>query len=180
MKGIRHWYQLQWGRNLDIFKRKKIIFPFKSEKNRFTIFEDEILSSADTYIITLNEGSEAKVPLEYILAYLNSSVFEFYFKSVAKKVGDKLYDYYPNKIMDLKLRIGTEVEEISNRVKRIVEYSKLTVEFEKLSENKNSVIKEKIDSMIQKEIKLIDDYFYKTYQFNQSEISTIELWVDNV
>ena len=179
-KGIRNWYQLQWGRNIDIFKRKKIIFPFKSDKNQFTILHEAILSSADTYIITLKENGRENVPIEYILAYLNSSVFEFYFKSVAKKVGDRLYDYYPNKIMNLRIQVGDEVEKISESVNRIIEYNRLIVEYQEDSRNKNSLNKDNIDKTIQKEIKLIDDYFYKIYQLNKTEIANIEQWIDSV
>jgi len=41
--------------------------------------------------------------LDYLLAYLNSEIFEFYLKCQAKKVGRDIYEYYPNKLNNLKI-----------------------------------------------------------------------------
>jgi adenine-specific DNA-methyltransferase len=53
---------------------------------------------------------------EYLLGLLNSSIYEFYIKSMAKKLGDDLYDYYPNKIMTL--RIPEPIPAIEEEIKR--------------------------------------------------------------
>lgn len=96
--GIRKWYELQWGRDLDKFKQPKIVFPYKSNCNKFCFDSEGYLCSADVYIIT---NVNKQVSYEYLTLFLNSKVFEFYFKCVGKKVGEKLFEYYPNKINDL-------------------------------------------------------------------------------
>lgn len=97
-KGIRKWYELQWGRKINIFEGEKIIFPYKAEKNRFALDKGSFFS-ADIYALILKDN----VPFsyEYLLFILNSRVYEFYFKSFAKKLGEALYEYYPNNLMKL-------------------------------------------------------------------------------
>lgn len=168
-KGLRKWYHLQWGRKLNIFNKPKIIFPYKASQNRFTIVYDELLCSADIYIINI-KNNPTELTLEYLVAFLNSTLCEFYFKCFAKKVGEKLYDYYPNKIMNLKIKIGENTKDIEERVKKILLISK--------KRNKNSEIKdEEIDAynkIIEKELKFINKYFYKTYNLKDEEISIVE------
>ena len=96
--GIRKWYHLQWGRDKSVFDGEKIIFPYKSENNRFALDRGSFFS-ADVYALKLKEN----VPFtyEYILFVLNSKIYEFYFKTFGKKLGENLYEYYPNNIMKL-------------------------------------------------------------------------------
>lgn len=96
-KGIRMWYELQWGRKEEIFEAKKIIFPYKSASNRFAIDEGSYFS-ADVYSLVINDES---LSYEWLMNLLNSSLYEFYFKTYAKKLGDALYEYYPNTVMRL-------------------------------------------------------------------------------
>ncbi len=96
--GVRLWYELQWGRTESIFKGEKIVFPYKANKNRFAIDKGSFFS-ADVYCLILKEA----VPFtyDYLLKILNSKVYEYYFKTFAKKLGEDLYEYYPNNLMKL-------------------------------------------------------------------------------
>lgn len=100
IKGIRQWYQLQWGRNSSLFEMKKIVFPYKSGENRFAIDEGSY-SSADVYGMYIKPEYNNSISYEFLCGLLNSKLYDFYFKSFAKKLGDNLYDYYPNTIMRL-------------------------------------------------------------------------------
>ncbi|MBW9153567.1 Eco57I restriction-modification methylase domain-containing protein [Clostridium estertheticum] len=104
-KGIRKWYELQWGRNQNIFEGEKIIFPFKASSNRFALDTGSYFS-ADVYALTLKEDTE--VTYDFLLYILNSKIYEFYFKTFAKKLGEDAYEYYPNNLM--KLCIPTMME----------------------------------------------------------------------
>ncbi|MGY0372520.1 Eco57I restriction-modification methylase domain-containing protein [Clostridium sp. JNZ J1-5] len=97
-RGVREWYQLQWGRKKEIFEKEKIIFPYKSSVNRFTLDKGNYFS-ADVYALILKDN----VPFtyEYLISLLNSKIYEFYFQSFAKKLGEDLYEYYPNNLMKL-------------------------------------------------------------------------------
>ncbi len=102
-KGLRKWYQLQWGRNIRIFEAPKIVYPFKSAKSRFAVDNTDSCCSADIYILRVRREHEEGITPEYITALLNSRLFEFYFKCYAKKISDALYDYYPNTVLKMKI-----------------------------------------------------------------------------
>lgn len=118
IKGTRKWFELQWGRDYRLFERKKIVFPYKSSSNRFAIDEGSF-SSADVYGMYVKEIYKDKISYEFLLGLLNSSLYEFYFKSFGKKLGDDLYDYYPNTVM--RLMISCEEDKfITESVKAIL------------------------------------------------------------
>jgi adenine-specific DNA-methyltransferase len=100
VRGIRKWYQLQWGRTQNIFEEKKIVFPFKAGSNKFALDEGSYFS-ADVYALRIKQ--EEKFTNEFLLFILNSNLYEFYFKAFAKKLGEDLYEYYPNNLMKLKI-----------------------------------------------------------------------------
>ena len=97
-RGIRKWYELQWGRDQKIFEGEKIVFPFKASSNRFS-FDKGSYFSADVYALILKE--DVPFTYEFLLYLLNSKIYEFYFKSFAKKLGEDAYEYYPNNLMKL-------------------------------------------------------------------------------
>lgn len=99
-KGLRKWYELQWGRRKELFTGEKIIFPYKASDNRFALDEGSFFS-ADIYSIMLKDFRFTNYTA--LLQLLNSSIYEFYFKTFAKKLGDSMYEYYPNTVMKLKL-----------------------------------------------------------------------------
>ncbi len=113
--GKRKWFQLQWGREDSIFEEKKIIFPYKSSDNRFAIDQGSYFS-ADVYAITIDEMFKSMYTYEYLTGVLNSSVYEFYIKTLAKKLGEGMYEYYPNKLMTL--RVPDYMEELDLLVKQ--------------------------------------------------------------
>lgn len=56
---------------------------------------------------------------DFLVGVLNSRIYEFYIKSMAKKLGDDLYEYYPNKILNIK--IPSYIKEIDDIVKEDME-----------------------------------------------------------
>lgn len=114
-KGMRRWYELQWGRKPDLFEGSKIIYPYKASKNRFALDNGNYFS-ADVYAIKIKDMFINSISYEFLTGVLNSSIYEFYIKTMAKKLGDDLYDYYPNKIMKLKIpdNIRAIEEEVLN------------------------------------------------------------------
>ncbi|KEH99939.1 DNA methyltransferase [Clostridium botulinum] len=110
-KGVRKWYELQWGRKKEIFEKEKIVFPYKANRNKFSIDSKGCYFSADVYSLILKEG----VPFtyRYLISLLNSKAYEFYFQSFAKKLGYNLYEYYPNNIMKLCIPTMGDKEELN-------------------------------------------------------------------
>jgi len=173
--GIRQWYKLQWGRDINIFKQPKILFPYKAAANEFTISYEEVCCSADVYIISVKDEFKNKISLEYLLAFLNSSLCEFYFKSIAKKLNEDIYEYYPNKLMTLKIKIGPEKDLIMDRVKNIMNlYKELgSIKSEKGNKKTDEFVKD-LENQIEREIEGIDNYFFNLYKLEKSEIDIIK------
>jgi adenine-specific DNA-methyltransferase len=119
IRGIRKWYELQWGRRADNFERAKIVYPYKSSSNRFAVDYQNHYFSADVYSFYIKEEYEDLITLEFLTGLLNSSLYSFYFKTFGKKLGMDMYEYYPNTV----LKLGVKVENvglIDEAVKRIV------------------------------------------------------------
>ena len=113
--GVRKWYELQWGRKNSIFQEKKIVFPYKSSSNRFAIDRGSYFS-ADVYSIKISDMFTGLYTYEFLAGILNSRIYEFYIKTFAKKLGEGMYEYYPNKIMTL--RIPDYMEELDLAVRQ--------------------------------------------------------------
>lgn len=140
-KNLRQWYELQWGREKSIFERKKIMYPYKSFENRFAIDENNSFSSADVYSFYVKKEYEDTFSYEYLVGILNSEVYNKYFKINAKKISKNIYDYYPNKVM--KIRIFKD-----NNYKNIEKLSKIILHKLKNGENNISDLEDKINNLI--------------------------------
>ena len=140
-KKMRLWYELQWGRDKSFFERKKIMYPYKSSENRFAIDENNSFSSADVYSFYINKEYEGVFSYEYLVALLNSQVYNDYFKINAKKISKNTYDYYPNKVMKIKIFKDYNYNNIENLSKEIL--FKI-----RNGDNEISDIEEKINNLI--------------------------------
>ena len=132
IKSTRKWYELQWGREKSLFERKKIMYPYKSTNNRFAIDENNNFSSADVYSFYIKKEYEKVFSYEYIIALLNSEIYDRYFKMIGKCMGNKVYDYYPNKVMKLRIFKDYNYDEIEALGKKIIFIKK---QIEKLRNN---------------------------------------------
>lgn len=152
-RGVRKWYQLQWGRRNEVFEQPKIVYPFKSSSSRFAVDEGGNYCSADVYSLRLKPEYQGLLTLDYIAAVLNSRLFEFYFKCYAKKISGSLYDYYPNTVLRMKI----PVPEAGSRIAALVA---------QLKQCKNEDEKIAVTSEIDREL-------YKLYGLNQKQIEII-------
>ena len=144
-KKIRLWYELQWGRDKSFFERKRIMYPYKSFENKFAIDENNSFCSADVYSFYINKEYEDAFSYEYLVALLNSQVYNDYFKINAKKISKNTYDYYPNKVMKIKIFKDYNYKDIENLSKKILF---------KIRNGDNEVydIEEKINNLIKSSI----------------------------
>lgn len=153
-RGVRQWYQLQWGRDSKIFEASKLIYPYKAAANRFAVDRQGLYCSADVYSLALKQEFEGSLSLEYMAALLNSKTIEFYFKCIAKKISPEFYDYYPNKVLKIKLKLNEVNQEI-------VELVNLLYKTQKSAERKCI-------------LQAIDREIYKMYNLNEAQIKIIE------
>lgn len=151
IKEVRKWYELQWGRHTSLFERKKIMYPYKSSNNKFAIDENNNFSSADVYSFYIKEEYMDLFSYEYIVAILNSEIYDRYFKMIGKGMGNKIYDYYPNKVMKLKIFKDKNYSEIQDTSKKIISIKK------KIELNKKRIkLKDKKDAL-NTEINYLED-----------------------
>lgn len=153
-KGVRQWYHLQWGRDSKVFESAKIVYPYKAGANRFAVDDSGMYCSADVYSLLLKEKYRNMFSLNYIAVLLNSKAMEFYFKSIAKKMSPAIYDYYPNKVLKIKLKL----DEINEDVEKL---ANLLYNTQKSSERKCI-------------LQAIDREIYKMYNLNESQVEIIE------
>lgn len=136
VKNTRKWYELQWGRDKQLFEQKKIMYPYKSRNNRFAIDVDNSYVSADVYSFYIKDKYKKEFSYEYLVGLLNSKVYDKYFKIIGKEMGKKIFDYYPNKVMKLKIFKDENYEEIEDLSRQIISLSKRKMEIEeKIVEN---------------------------------------------
>ena len=117
---VRKWYELQWGREKHLFEQIKIMYPYKSIENKFAIDYKNSYCSADIYSFIIKDNYKDIFSYEYLVGILNSSTYDEYFKMIAKKMSKNIYDYYPNKVMNLKIFKDDNYDKIENLSKKII------------------------------------------------------------
>ncbi len=120
-----HWRKGDERPTID-WNAKKIITPYKSAYNNFTIDFNQFYFSQDVVLII---PKDKQFNLYYLLAFLNSRLCEWYFKIKGKKLG-RLYEYYPKQLGQIPIKhislkeqglIGEEAKKMLLFNKRIYE-----------------------------------------------------------
>lgn len=101
--GVRKWYELQWGRNSELFEEPKVIFAYKGTENNFIYDDSSYYFSADIYGFAPKENIRDILNIQNLIMLLNTPIYDVYFKSFAKKLGGRLYEYYPNTVCKIKI-----------------------------------------------------------------------------
>ena len=151
LKNLRKWYELQWGREKKLFERTKIMYPYKSSNNRFAIDKNNSYCSADVYSFYIKEKYKKMFSYEYVIGVLNSEIYNKYFKMIGKNMGNKIYDYYPNKVMKLKIFRDENYNEIELISKKIIDITT------KLTQSKNSIKLQGKNNILNKEIYCLEN-----------------------
>ncbi len=103
-----NWWELQWARDEEIFLKPKIVVRQRCKTNNFGYTEDPFYSSADVYYLT---AKNPEINLFYILGYLNSKVFYYWFNYIGKKKGKNL-EFYSTPLKECPLYYPNEENEI--------------------------------------------------------------------
>lgn len=138
------WYELQWGRNEDIFTQPKIVARQRGSKELFGYTDKPYYGSADIYYLTpaqeMNLFSKP-VSLFYILGYLNSEVFYKWFFHRGKRKGKDL-ELYSTPLKEVPVIYPADEE----KIKYIENLVKMQINCY------NDTIQEKIESFFRGEI----------------------------
>ncbi|WP_243238624.1 Eco57I restriction-modification methylase domain-containing protein [Romboutsia sp. 1001713B170207_170306_H8] len=155
-RNVRKWYELQWGREKSLFERIKIMYPYKSKCNRFAIDYSNLYCSADVYSFYIKDEYINEFSNEYLVAILNSNIYDRYFKINAKNMGKEIYDYYPNKVMEIKIFKDDNYEEIESKCKQILKilYNKNLYEEYEFYHEEVCKLEYEINDLIKSSLKL--------------------------
>ena len=138
--GIRKWYELQWGRDKANFEKIKIIYPYKASTNRFAIDYEKNFFSADVYSFVIKEKYIKEYSYEYLVGILNSEIYNTYYQAIAKKIGKNIYDYYPNKVLKIKIFKDKNYDKIESLSKQILDNVNKNKKVDLLKEEINQII----------------------------------------
>ncbi|PKK38708.1 hypothetical protein ABB02_02014 [Clostridiaceae bacterium JG1575] len=92
--GVRAYYELQWGRNRDLFERERLCFVYKAPQCFFKKVQG-VYHSADVY------SYESSLDLDWLSRLLNHPLYDAYVKTHLKKLGRDLYEFYPHRLKNI-------------------------------------------------------------------------------
>ncbi len=173
MKDRSTWYAYIYPKNHDKFEQTKLICQLLSKKNRFALdIEGQYYFVAvGGNCITLNKKYKNLSNYKIILALLNSTVLEFYFKHISPVHNGGYYLF----IKQLIKRFPIILTQLSTNQRNEI-IKKVDKIFEIKKEMKNSRI-----SDIRKKVKIleslefcIDQIVYKIYNLNPTDIQIIQ------
>lgn len=156
------WYSQHWSRNEDIFLRKsKIILPYRSKENIFSLSDYNFYASEDVLYINI---FDTNFHINFILALLNSKLYFYWLKKKGKRKGTALELYTkPLSEVPIKIVLKTEQQPIINLVDQILSITSADNYDPKKPPIEQVNLEKKINQMI-----------YKLYELTEEEIKLIE------
>ncbi|MFX0063087.1 MAG: Eco57I restriction-modification methylase domain-containing protein [Candidatus Hermodarchaeota archaeon] len=125
---VNRWFHWRTGdeRSTIDWNAKKIISPYKSAYNNFTIDFNQSYFSQDVVLIIPKDN---QLDLYFLLAFLNSKLCEWYFKIKGKKLG-RLYEYYPKQLGQIPIKhISLKQQSlIGEKARKMLLFNKKTYE----------------------------------------------------
>ena len=167
-------YAYIYPKNLNEFDTKKISIPYMSNKPQATWDNDCLYHNTKVYSISFKE--DVKYNPYYILALINSKLFNFYISSTGTVFrgwflvfSPTFISSFPIKELDLDNKQDKEIhDKLVNLVDNIIDLNK------KLSSEKNPNTIEMLNTRIQAVDAAIDKIVYSLYGLSDDEIGIIE------
>jgi hypothetical protein len=162
------WRNYTFALHKEYYHLPKIWCSYRSKDNAFIIDEtDNYIGLTNTTVIF---GTNDDYSLKYLLALLNSKLFAYRFKSMAKQTGSGVFEYLPNNIGKFPIpKAGKNTQDtISELVDKILELKK------KESAEPNQQLKTMISRQIDSVDKAIDTAVYQLYNLTDDEIKAVE------
>ena len=113
------WWELQWGRDREIFSGEKIVVRQRCKTNIFAYSDGDFFGSADIYYLS---PKNREIDIFYLLGYLNSEIFYKWYRINGKSKGYNL-EFYSTPLKETPIFYPHNIEEIkyiSNLVKKQV------------------------------------------------------------
>ncbi len=117
IRGDCLWFKYSWPLHKDYYSLRKIVCPYRADKNRFYLDDSaELKVFTDTTVIFLRSAEEYPLFVEfdradrgfdlyYILGLLNSMLLNFRYRGIGKLTSSNLYEYFDNQVGRLPIKI---------------------------------------------------------------------------
>jgi len=163
INGKNNWYSISVPRNLRFISRncEKLLTPLYSKGNKFGYISNDIDENyfflTDVYfLISKNDG----INLKYLVALLNSKIFNFYTIKFGKLKRDNYYEFSRNTLGPIPIRIFKNKNQsyIIELVDQILSAKKndLNADISKLEAEIDKLVY-KLYSLTEEEIKIVED-----------------------
>jgi methylase of polypeptide subunit release factors len=159
IRSKKRWYELWNQRDLSIFNANKIITPELSDCNRFALAPSKYFYGDTVCGIVLKNDIEKQLNIKYVLAVLNSSLIEWFYKktTVPKAGGFFIYKVMFLKNIPIKIISLKEQQTIIDLVDQIIERKQTS-----------------FDTDISDLEEIINEKIFKLYGLEKEEIEVIK------
>jgi len=174
VNGSIPWYSLQWARNQSSFERPKILFQkIRNQKllQRLVGTYDENGLFVGDGVIFINSKNDNKDELKFLLAILNSSLYNFYYREQFLDINLKIKYLEETSVIDftqLKKENAKQISEIVKFVDQILQLNK---------DLQNTTLTEKAEQLKQR-IEYIEEQInklvYELYGLTEEEVKIVE------
>jgi adenine-specific DNA-methyltransferase len=122
--GLLPWYSLHWAREKRVFVKEKIVLPYRSKKNIFSLSEENFFGSKDILYIQ-NKLEISRYSYKYLLSLFNSKLYYYWLWYKGKRKGDTL-ELYVTPISNLPVKNVSEQDQqpFIEKVEKIIELKK--------------------------------------------------------
>jgi adenine-specific DNA-methyltransferase len=162
------WWNYTFALHREYYHLPKIWCSYRSKINAFVLDEtgDYIGLTNTTIIFGTNPGYS----LKYLLAILNSKIFAFRYRSIAKQTGSGVFEYVPNAVGRFPI---PETDSKTQNEFALLADKMLELKSREYAEQ-NPQAKKIISRQINGIDKAIDTAVYKLYQLEPDEIKIVE------
>jgi hypothetical protein len=174
VNGAIPWYSLQWARDKSSFERPKILFQkIRNQKlsQRLVGTYDENALFVGDGVIFLNSKTDNKDELKFVLAILNSSLYNFYYREQFLDINLKIKYLEETSVIDFTQFDKEKTKLFSETVKHVDQLLQLNKDLQ------TATLPEKIEQ-IKSRIEYCEDKIngivYELYGLTEEEIKIIE------
>jgi hypothetical protein len=174
INGAIPWYSLQWAREQSSFERPKIMFQkIRNQKlpQRLVGTYDENGLFVGDGVIFLNSNTDSKDELKFLLAVLNSTLYNFYYREQFLDINLKIKYLEETSVVDFN-NFSKEDAKLFSEIVNLVE--QLIILNEEKSEIKLHTKVSQIESKIKFSEERINQVVYQLYGLTKEEIKIVE------
>ena len=174
VNGAIPWYSLQWSREQKSFEKPKIMFQKirnqKLPERLVGTFDESGLFVGDG-VIFINSKSDEKRELKFLLAILNSKLYNFYYREQFLDINLKIKYLEGTSVVDFTNFDKTHLKQFDRVVELVDQLIKLNGEkLDSKLHSKTSVLNDKIEYCEQE----INKAIYRIYELDDEEIEAVE------